>query len=352
MENPEISIVIPVFNEADNILPLCESLRAAMQETSYTWEVIFVDDGSVDGTYGLLERLHRQDERVCVVRFRRNFGQTAAMAAGLDHAQGDIIVTLDGDLQNDPADIPSLIRKLEEGYDLASGWRVKRHDTLSRRLPSKIANWLISVTTGVPLHDYGCTLKALRRDIAKELKLYGEMHRFIPALAASLGATIVEVPVRHHPRRHGRSNYGIGRTLRVLLDLMTVKFLSGYFTRPVHLFGLCGMLAVFSGTGITLVLAMQRLFWQTALSDRPLLLLGILLMIVGTQFITMGLLGEMLARVYHEAQAKPVYVIRTVLNAGDQEALPDKNPSPSPNRANSFQVMRAVREMLREAQQR
>lgn len=350
MENPEISIVIPVFNEADNILPVYESLRAAMQETTYTWEVIFVDDGSVDGTYGLLERLHRQDERVCVVRFRRNFGQTAAMAAGLDHAQGDIIVTLDGDLQNDPADIPSLIRKLEEGYDLASGWRVKRHDTLSRRLPSKIANWLISVTTGVHLHDYGCTLKALRRDIAKELKLYGEMHRFIPALAASLGATIVEVPVRHHPRRHGRSNYGIGRTLRVLLDLMAVKFLSGYFTRPVHLFGLCGMIAVFSGTGITLVLAMQRLFWQTALSDRPLLLLGILLMIVGTQFITMGLLGEMLARVYHETQEKPVYVIRKVLNAGDQEALPDKNPSPSSNRANSFQVMRAVREVLREAQ--
>jgi glycosyltransferase involved in cell wall biosynthesis len=345
MDNPEISIVIPVFNEADNIVPLYESLRCAMQETHYTWEVIFVDDGSGDGTYDILERLHRQDERLCVVRFRRNFGQTAAMAAGLDHAHGEIIVTLDGDLQNDPADIPLLIRKLEEGYDLASGWRVKRQDPFSRRLPSKIANWLISVTTGVHLHDYGCTLKALRRDIAKELKLYGEMHRFIPALAASLGATIIEVPVRHHPRTHGRSKYGLGRTLRVLLDLMTVKFLSGYFTRPVHLFGLCGMIAMVGGTGITLVLGLQRLFWQAGLSDRPLLLLGILLMIIGTQFITMGLLGEMLARVYHESQEKPVYVIRDVLNAGDQAAV----SSPG-NRATSLQVMRAVREVLREAQ--
>jgi glycosyltransferase involved in cell wall biosynthesis len=345
MDSPEISIVIPVFNEADNIVLLYESLRCSMQGTHYTWEVIFVDDGSGDGTSDILERLHRQDERVCVVRFRRNFGQTAAMAAGLDHAHGEIIVTLDGDLQNDPADIPQLIGKLEEGYDLACGWRVKRRDSFSRRLPSKIANWLISVTTGVHLHDYGCTLKALRRDIAKELKLYGEMHRFIPALAASLGATIIEVPVRHHPRLHGRSKYGIGRTIRVLLDLMTVKFLSGYFTRPVHLFGLCGMIAMGGGTGITLVLGLQRLFWQTGLSDRPLLLLGILLMIIGTQFITMGLLGEMLARVYHESQEKPVYVIRDVLNAGDQASV----SSPA-HRPTSLQVMRAVREVLREGQ--
>jgi glycosyltransferase involved in cell wall biosynthesis len=346
MKDFEVSIVIPVFNEADNVMPLYHALRVAMRELSQTWEVIFIDDGSTDSTYRTLEQLHAQDGNVQVIRLRRNFGQTAAMAAGLDHARGEIIVTMDGDLQNDPADIPLLISRVEEGYDLATGWRVNRQDSLSRRLPSKMANKLISVTTGLCLHDYGCTLKALRREIADELKLYGEMHRFIPALAASLGATIIEVPVRHHPRKHGRSKYGFGRTIRVLLDLMTVKFLSGYFTRPSHLFGLCGIIALLLGSGITVVLGLQRLLGTAGLFNRPLLLLGFLLTVVGTQFITVGLLGEMLARIYHESQEKPVYAIREILRTeGGELALVE---SQSAKRAVSLQVKRALHQVLRE----
>jgi glycosyltransferase involved in cell wall biosynthesis len=255
------------------------------------------------------------------VRLRRNFGQTAALAAGLDAARGEVIVTMDGDLQNDPRDIPLLVEKLDDGYDLAAGWRVDRQDPfLSRRLPSRLANRLISLLTGVRLHDYGCTLKALRRDIAKELRLYGEMHRFIPALAADLGATIVEVPVRHHPRRHGRSKYGLSRSIRVCLDLLTVKFLSGYGTRPSHVFGLWGLLAMIGGSAITVYLGVQRLLITGySLANRPLLLLGILLMVVGVQLVTMGLLGEMLVRTYHESQSKPVYLIREVLSSDLQE---------------------------------
>jgi glycosyltransferase involved in cell wall biosynthesis len=346
MKDLHVSIVIPVFNETENIMPLYDALQSAMREVRQTWEVIFIDDGSTDTTYRTLEQLHAQDESVQVIRLRRNFGQTAAMAAGLDHARGEIIVTMDGDLQNDPADIPLLISKVEEGYDLASGWRVNRQDSLSRRLPSKIANKLISVTTGLYLHDYGCTLKALRRDIADELKLYGEMHRFIPALAASLGATIIEVPVRHHPRKFGRSKYGFGRTIRVLLDLMTVKFLSGYFTRPSHLFGLCGMIALLLGSGITIVLGLERLLGKTGLFNRPLLLLGILLTIIGTQFITVGLLGEMLARIYHESQEKPVYTIREILRSESGELTAVQ--SQSAKRTVSLQVKRALHEVLRE----
>jgi glycosyltransferase involved in cell wall biosynthesis len=340
MTDPGVSIVIPVFNEAENITPLYHALTSAMREVKQTWEVIFIDDGSTDATYKTLEQLHAQDDSLQVIRFRRNFGQTAAMAAGLDHARGDIIVTMDGDLQNDPLDIPLLISKIEEGYDLASGWRIDRQDTLSRRLPSKIANWLISLTTGLYLHDYGCTLKAFRREIASELKLYGEMHRFIPALAANLGATIIEVPVRHHPREHGTSKYGITRTIRVLLDLMTVKFLSGYFTRPSHLFGLCGIIAMLLGSGITVVLGGQRLLGISGLSDRPLLLLGIFLTIIGTQFITMGLLGEMLVRIYHEGQEKPVYSIKDILGSGSSKPIPVTSPS----------VRRAAYQQARRAQ--
>jgi glycosyltransferase involved in cell wall biosynthesis len=286
---------------------------------------------------------------VQVIRLRRNFGQTAAMAAGLDHARGDIIVTMDGDLQNDPADIPVLLSRIKEGYDLVAGWRVNRQDSLSRRLPSKVANWLISFSTGLYLHDYGCTLKAVRREIAAELKLYGEMHRFIPALAASLGATVIEVPVRHHPRRHGVSKYGLARSIRVLLDLMTVKFLSGYFTRPSHLFGLCGIFALLGGSGIVVVLGAQRLLGQTGLFGRPLLLLGILLTIVGTQFITMGLLGEMLARIYHESQEKPIYAIREILRPGRQE--PNVVPSRAASRSAFLQARRVLREVLTEPEQ-
>ena len=322
MKTTEVSIVVPVFNEAENIRPLYDSVKAAMADTGYAWEVVFIDDGSRDGTYKALEELHSEGGCVHIVRLRRNFGQTAAMAAGIDHAHGEIIVTLDGDLQNDPRDIPLLISKMADGYDLVSGWRINREDSFSRCLVSRVANWLISLTTGVYLHDYGCTLKALRRDLAKQLKLYGEMHRFIPALAANIGATILEVPVRHHPRKFGKSKYGFSRIIRVILDLMTVKFLSGYLTRPGHVFGSLGIVAVSIGTVITAVLGVQRLLGTTGLSDRPLLFLGILLIIVGTQFITMGLLGEMLSRVYHEGQDKPVYVIRDVLTSADCKPTP------------------------------
>jgi glycosyltransferase involved in cell wall biosynthesis len=325
MKTPDISIVVPVFNEAENIRPLYDAVSAAMGETDYSWETVFVDDGSTDGTYKVLEDLHSEGACLHIVRLRRNFGQTAAMAAGLDHAHGEVIVMLDGDLQNDPRDIPLLVGKIMEGYDLVSGWRINRQDGFGRCLFSRVANSLISFITGVYLHDYGCTLKALRRDLAKQLKLYGEMHRFIPALAANIGARILEVPVRHHPRKFGKSKYGFSRTIRVILDLMTVKFLSGYLTRPGHVFGSLGIVALSVGTLITATLGVERLLGRTGLSDRPLLFLGILLIIVGTQFITMGLLGEMLSRVYHEGQDKPVYVIRDVLTSADWKPVSIKD---------------------------
>jgi glycosyltransferase involved in cell wall biosynthesis len=321
MKNPDLSIVVPVFNEAENIGPLYDSIKTALSETGYTWETVFIDDGSTDQTYKALEELHGQRESIHIVRLRRNFGQTAAMAAGLDHAHGEVIVTLDGDLQNDPRDILLVVKRWVNGDDLVGGWRANREDSFSRCLVSRIANWLISITTGVYLHDYGCTLKAFRRDLAKQLKLYGEMHRFIPALAANIGATILEVPVRHHPRKYGKSKYGFSRTIRVILDLMTVKFLSGYVARPGHVFGSLGIIAMSVGTIITVWLGVQRLLGMTVLTDRPVLFLGILLIIVGMQFITMGLLGEMLSRVYHEGHDKPVYVVREILTFREGDAF-------------------------------
>jgi glycosyltransferase involved in cell wall biosynthesis len=310
----DLSLVIPIYNEADNLRPLCQRIHEALASTDWTYEVVMIDDGSTDDSAQILTRLHAADPHLKVLRFRRNFGQTAALAAGFAYAHGEVIISLDGDLQNDPLDIPRLVAKLNEGYDVVSGWRINRQDPfIRRRLPSQIANWLISLTTRVKLHDYGCTLKALRRDVAKELKLYGEMHRFIPALAGDLGARIAEMPVTHHPRRHGRSKYGLARTLWVILDLLTVKFLSSYSTRPSHLFGLCGLLAAVLGGAITLVLGMQKIFFGVRLSDRPLLLLGVLLMVIGVQFVTLGLIGEMLARTYHESQEKPIYWIKEVL---------------------------------------
>jgi len=312
---------VPMYNEAENVRPLCALLRSTLEEMGPKWEVIFIDDGSRDSTFDLLKKVHTSDPRFKVVQMRRNFGQTAALAAGFSIARGEVIVAMDGDLQNDPGDIPFLIGKLEQDYDLASGWRQNRKDPfLSRKLPSLIANWLISTITGVRLHDYGCTLKVMRKEIAKELRLYGEMHRFIPALAASLGARIVEVPVTHHPRKFGKSKYGISRTVRVLLDLLTVKFLSGYATRPSHVFGLCGLLGISVGSAITLYLGMERLLFKEALAGRPLLWMGILLLITGVQFVTMGLLGEMLSRTYHESQDRPVYTIRTSLGVWELPA--------------------------------
>lgn len=311
---PYLSLVVPVYNEVDNLRLLCQKISEVLDETHWAYEAILVDDGSLDGSAELLVELYHAYSWLKVVRFRRNFGQTAALAAGFAQAQGEVIVSLDADLQNDPADIPQLVDKLNEGYDLVNGWRTDRQDPFwQRRLPSQIANRMISLLTQVKLHDYGCTLKAFRRHIAKDLKLYGEMHRFIPALARDIGATITEMPVTHHPRRRGSSKYGLARTLWVILDLLTVKFLSSYATRPSHLFGLLGFVSFLLGTAITTVLGIQRIFFAIQLSDRPLLQLGLLLIVTGVQFLTMGLIGEMLVRTYHESQKKPIYWIRDVL---------------------------------------
>lgn len=309
-----LSLVVPIYNEAENLEPLCQRIQAVLDPLGWMYELILVDDGSTDHSTEILTKLHTHDARIKVIRFRRNFGQTSALAAGFDYAHGEVIVSLDGDLQNDPADIPRLVAKLDEGYDLVNGWRFNRQDPfLLRRLPSQIANRIIGWTTRVKIHDYGCTLKAFRSDVAKGLKLYGEMHRFIPALVGDLGAKITEMPVTHHARQRGISKYGLARTLWVIVDLLTVKFLTSYATRPSHLFGFVGLLALLVGGGITAVLGIERIFFGMDLAGRPLLWLGILLVIVGVQFISTGLLGEMLARTYHESQQKPVYLIKEVL---------------------------------------
>lgn len=309
-----ISVIIPVYNEEDNVLPLYSQLKPVLDGLDCRAEIVFVDDGSTDGTYAHLQKLNASDPTCRVIRFRRNFGQTAALSAGFAHARGDIIVTLDGDLQNDPRDIPLLLQKIEDGYDVVSGWRVKRKDKFfTRRLPSMCANWLISRITGVALHDYGCTLKAYRREVAQNIGLYGEMHRFIPAMASWMGVTVAEVEVNHNARRYGKSKYGLSRTLRVLLDLITVKFLLSYATKPLQMFGIVGFLSALVGFGLGVYLSVDKLVMHHGLSDRPLLFLAILLILVGFQFITMGLLGEMMVRIYHEGQKKPTYVVKEIL---------------------------------------
>jgi glycosyltransferase involved in cell wall biosynthesis len=311
----DLSVVIPVYNEADNIAGMYEDLGAALQPTGLSYELVFVDDGSGDGSFERLAELAGRDPHVVVVRLSRNYGQTAALAAGLAHSGGADVVTIDGDRQNDPADIPAMVEKRREGYDLVAGWRFDRKDPwLARRVPSQVANWLIGAITGVRLHDYGCTLKVLRGDMARSLRLYGEMHRFIPALIDDLGGRIAEVQVNHRPRVAGKSKYGISRVARVILDLITVKFLSAYSTRPIHVFGILGLLASTVGLGIVGWLSFEKLYFGARLADRPLLLLGILLSIMGVQFITMGLLGELLVRTYHESQNKTVYRVDTVLS--------------------------------------
>ena len=313
-----LSLVVPVYNEEESLEPLIHEIRAALDPLGKSYEVIVVDDGSSDGTFALLSRLHKTEPRIKALRFKRNFGQTAAVAAGLAYAQGEIIVAMDGDGQNDPKDIPALLGKLDEGFDLVTGWRSPRQDPFwNRKLPSLMANGLISWMTRVKLHDFGCTLKAIRREVAKELKLYGEMHRFIPAIAYERGARIAEIKVHHRPRQWGKSKYGIARTFRVVLDLLTVKFLLSYATRPLHIFGLIGLISGGAGFLIGVYLTIQKIFYQYEIGGRPLLLLAVLLMLIGFQFITMGLLGEMLARTYHESQNKPIYVIKEVLNGGE-----------------------------------
>jgi len=313
-----ISVVIPLYNEEENVRELHDRLKAVLDTIGADYEVLFIDDGSTDSTLALLQNIQAQDNRTVVLSLRRNFGQTAAFAAGFDYSRGDIIVTMDGDLQNDPNDIPKLIEMMKDN-DLVSGWRKKRKDPfLSRRLPSIMANWLISKVTGVNLHDYGCSLKAYKRDVIKNLKLYGEMHRFIPAVASWYGVRIAEVETEHHPRLRGKSKYGISRTVKVVLDLITVKFLQSFSTKPLQFFGPIGLLSGALGLFISLYLALGKLLLGKEIGGRPLLLLGALLIIVGIQFIGMGLLGEMMVRVYHETQKKPIYVIKKVIGPGKQ----------------------------------
>ena len=308
-----ISIVIPLYNEEENVRELYGSLKPVMDSLGNEYEIIFIDDGSTDNTLSLLQEINAADDTVIVLSLRRNFGQTAAFAAGFDYSRGDIIVTMEGDLQNDPKDIPKLLELMKDN-DLVSGWRKVRKDpSLSRRLPSILANSLISKVTGVNLHDYGCSLKAYRRDVIKNLKLYGEMHRFIPAVASWYGVRIAEVETTHHPRLRGKSKYGISRTMKVVLDLITVKFLQSFSTKPLQFFGPMGLLSGALGFLISLYLSIDKLFSGKDIGGRPLLLLGALLIIVGIQFIGMGLLGEMMVRVYHETQKKPIYVIKKVL---------------------------------------
>lgn len=308
---PAISVVVPFFEEEESIPGFFEELLGVIDRHSLDAEVVAVDDGSGDATWQRLSEVRARDPRVRAVRFRRNFGQTAALAAGFEAARGAAIVTMDGDLQNDPADIPALLARLGEGWDVVSGWRHQRQDdALTRVLPSRIANGMISWATDVRLHDYGCGIKAYRSEIAKSLNLYGEMHRFLPAIAGDQGARVTEMPVNHRARTLGRSKYGLSRTVRVILDLMTVKFLSNYSTRPIQVFGLLGLGGAALGLAMLFVLGAQRVFLGVELANRPIVLLAILLVVTGLQFITFGLLGEMLARTYHESQGKPVYVVR------------------------------------------
>ena len=308
----ELSIVIPLFNERGNLGPLHEGLQHVLAAMKVSHEILFIDDGSSDGSIDELRRIKESDPNVRVIRLAKNTGQTAALQCGFSNSRGDIVVALDGDGENDPADIPHLLAKLSDGYDLVSGWRTERwrNATYSRRVPSVLANRLISWITGTSLHDYGCTFKAYRGDLVRGLALYGEMHRFVPAIAAERGAQIAEVPVNFHPRRSGVSKYGAGRIIRTVLDLMTVKFLSGYSTRPIQVFGAIGLLLDAIGAIWMAILVFGKVFLGYHLADRPALLLAVLLVVVGVQFISIGLIGEMIARTYHESQHKPIYLIK------------------------------------------
>lgn len=313
---PKLSILVPVYNEAENLEALHGQLTAALQSLALGYEIFYVDDGSTDGSGALLTALTATDERVKLIRFRRNFGQTAALAAGIRYAAGEVIIPLDADLQNDPADIAALLAKLEEGFDVVSGWRKNRKDNLARRLPSRLANALISRVTGVALHDYGCSLKAYRAAVVKDIQLYGEMHRFIPAYAAMVGARVTEIPVRHHPRAAGHSKYGLGRAARVALDLLVVKFLGGYGSKPIYFFGGAGLWSFGGGGLLWLLVIVERLWGQPGIhiNRNPLFYIGILLFVVGMQFIMLGLLAEMNMRIYHEAQGKTPYVVAETKN--------------------------------------
>lgn len=311
-----VSVVVPVYNEQDNIGPLHERIAAVLSALGRDSEIIYVDDGSTDQSLDMLKRIAESDERATVIQLRRNFGQTAAMSAGIDHAKGEVIVLMDADLQNDPADIPTLLAKIDEGYDLVSGWRRNRQDHwLWRKFPSYVANRIISVITGVHLHDYGCTLKAYRREVLENIRLYGEMHRFIPAFVGLVGGLVAEVPVDHHPRIHGTSKYGLGRTFRVILDLFTVKFLGSYAKSPIYLFGGSGLILVGISVATGFGMVVQKVVYGVSFIQTPLLLLSALFFILGFQSILLGLTAELLVRTYHESQGKPTYVIRRVFSS-------------------------------------
>jgi len=309
-----VSVVVPVYNEVESLPHLIEAIALALTATDLSYEIICVDDGSKDGSDQLLKQQAQIRTDLKAVLLRRNYGQTAAMAAGFKYAKGKAVVTLDGDLQNDPADIPLLLAKLEAGYDLVSGWRQKRQDAaLTRLLPSKIANWLIGRITGVNLHDYGCSLKAYRSELVADMNLYGELHRFLPALAFIEGARIAELPVRHHARRFGQSKYGLWRTFRVLMDLLTISFMKTFLTRPMHVFGLFGLLSMVLGTLLGLYLTFLKLGLGQSIGNRPLLILAVLLLVTGVQLFSFGLLAELLMRTYHESQGRPIYRVREVV---------------------------------------
>ena len=310
----DLSVVVPVYNEEENVKNLCLSLKSVLDSLGKSFEIILIDDGSTDNTFSIMKELRKEIKELKIICLRTNFGQTAALSAGFKMSKGNVVLTMDADMQNDPKDIPLLLEKINDGYDVVSGWRKKRMDTwLTRRLPSAIANKLISLITGVSLHDYGCSLKAYRKEIIKEIELYGQMHRFIPALAKWVGGTICEIEVSHHPRKYGKSKYGLSRTFRVILDLITVKFLLSYSSSPIQIFGMMGLLSSIVGFIWTGILCVERLFFCVPLGNRPALFFSIMLIFLGVQFISMGLLGEMLIRTYHESQKKPIYVIKEVI---------------------------------------
>ncbi|GAG70371.1 unnamed protein product [marine sediment metagenome] len=314
-EKIDLSIVIPIYNERESVDRLYKELDKSLLKLGIDYEVIFIDDGSVDGTYNKLLEIHKKNSSYKIIRFRRNFGQTAAISAGFNYSKGDAIITLDADLQNDPQDIPVMLNKLNEGYDIVSGWRKNRKDkAITRRFPSVIANKIISKLTGVYLHDYGCTLKAYKREVVKNIELYGEMHRYIPAVASWMGVKVAEIPVTHHSRKFGKSKYGISRTIRVILDIITIKFLLSYSQRPIQIFGLVGLFSSTVGFIITAYLIIMRIFFNQGLADRPLFILSIFMIFIGIQLITMGLLAEITMRIYHEAQEKPTYVIKDIIS--------------------------------------
>ncbi len=310
----DLSIVIPIYNERESIGKLYDNLNEALSKMNLKYEVLLIDDGSIDGTFDELLKVHRKNKLFKIIRFRKNFGQTSAISAGFNYAEGAVVVTLDADLQNDPQDIPVLLSKLNEGYDIVSGWRKNRKDkAVTRRFPSIVANKIISKLTGVHLHDYGCTLKAYRKEVVKNINLYGEMHRYIPAIASWMGVKVAEIPVRHYSRKYGKSKYGVSRTIKVILDIITVKFLLSYSQSPIQMFGVLGLFSGIVGFIMTAYLIIMRIFFNQSLSDRPLFVLSIFMIFIGIQLITIGLLAEVLIRVYHKVQNRTTYVIKDMI---------------------------------------